>query len=102
RLDKRIQNFMLSQMKADEEKMWTTLKKATAEADNCNTGRQPCTMGKLANITILPVKPAEAEPHKRPVATAGRPRWGKRCGAECTREWNDTVGKALKLTAPIP
>ena len=102
RLDKRIQNFMLAQMKAYEEKMWTTLKKATAEADNCNTGRQPCTMGKLANITIVPVKPAEAEQHKRLVETAVLAGWAKRCGAECTREWNDTVGKALKLTAPIP
>src|SRR5439155_1220877 len=60
RLDKRMQNFLLEQVKAYENKMWGTLKKATAEADNCNTGKQPCTMGKLAHITIVPVKPAEA------------------------------------------
>jgi len=101
RLDKRIQTFMLAQMKTYEDKMWTTLKKATSEADNCNTGKQPCTMGKMANITIIPVKPAEAEQHKKLVETGVLAGWAKRCGAECTREWNDTVGKALNLRAPV-
>ena len=26
--------------------------------------------------------------------------WAKRCGAECAREWNETVGKVLGLKAP--
>ena len=26
--------------------------------------------------------------------------WAKRCGAACAKEWNETVGKALGLTAP--
>ena len=102
RLDKRVQNFMLAQMKTYEDKMWTTLKKATSEADSCNTGKQPCTMGKIAHITIVPVKPAEAAEHKRLVETAVLAGWAKRCGAACAREWNDTVGKALSLRAPIP
>ena len=50
RLDPKTQAFMLEQTKAYEDKMWETIKKATGEADNCNTGKQPCTMGKLANI----------------------------------------------------
>ena len=102
RLDKRVQNFLLEQVQAYENKMWTTLKKATAEADNCNTGRQPCTMGKLAHITIVPVKPAEAETHKKLVEGAVLAGWAKRCGAECAAEWNDTVGKTLGLKAPTP
>jgi TRAP-type transport system periplasmic protein len=100
RLDKRVQAFMLAQMKAYENKMWETLKKAASEADNCNTGKQPCTMGKLAKITIVPVKPAEAEQHKKLVEGAVLAGWAKRCGAECAKEWNETVGKVLGLTAP--
>jgi len=100
RLDKRVQSFMLEQVKAYENKMWGTLKKATAEADNCNTGKQPCTMGKLANITIVPVKPAEAETHKKLVEGAVLAGWAKRCGAECAAEWNNTVGRTLGLRAP--
>jgi TRAP-type C4-dicarboxylate transport system substrate-binding protein len=100
RLDKRVQSFMLEQMKAYENKMWQTLKKATAEADTCNTGKQPCTMGKLAKMTIVPVKPEEAEQHKKLVEGAVLAGWAKRCGRECAAEWNNTVGKALGLKAP--
>jgi TRAP-type transport system periplasmic protein len=100
RLDKRVQDFMLREIKAYEDKMWGTLKKAAAEADNCNTGKQPCTMGKLANITIVPVKPAEAETHKKLVEGAVLAGWAKRCGKECAEEWNSTVGKTLGLRAP--
>jgi hypothetical protein len=100
RLDKRVQEFMLQQVKAYENKMWDTLKKATAEADNCNTGKQPCTMGKPAKMTIVAVKPAEAEMHKKLVEGAVLAGWAKRCGRECAEEWNNTVGKALGLKAP--
>ena len=57
-------------------------------------------MGKLAKITIVPVKPAEAQQHKKLVEGAVLAGWAKRCGRECAAEWNNTVGKALGLTAP--
>jgi TRAP-type C4-dicarboxylate transport system substrate-binding protein len=100
RLDPKVQAFMLEQIKTYENKMWDTLKKATAEADNCNTGKQPCTLGKLANIELVGVKPAEVEAHKKLVEGAVLAAWAKRCGAECAKEWNETVGKVLGLNAP--
>jgi TRAP-type transport system periplasmic protein len=102
RLDPKTQAFLLDQFKAYEDKMWATVKTTTAEADNCNTGQQPCTMGKLAKTTIVAVKPEEMETHKKLVEGAVLAAWAKRCGAECAKEWNETVGKALGLTAPTP
>jgi TRAP-type transport system periplasmic protein len=102
RLDPKVQAFLIDQTKAYEEKMWATVKTATAEADNCNSGVQPCTMGKLAKTTIVPVKPEEAETHKKLVEGAVLAGWAKRCGAECAKEWNDTVGKVLGLKAQTP
>ena len=102
RLDKRVQDFLLEQVKAYENRMWDTLKKATAEADNCNTGKQPCTMGKLARMTIVPVKPAEADQHKKLVEGAVLAGWAKRCGTQCAVEWNTSVGQTLNLRAPAP
>ena len=102
RLDPKVQAFLLEQFKAYEDKMWQTIKTTTGEAENCNTGKQPCTMGKLAKMTIVPVKPEEAETHKKLVEGAVLAGWAKRCGADCTREWNDTVGKTLSLKAPTP
>ena len=102
RLDPKVQAFMLEQVKAYEDKMWATIKTTTGEAENCNTGKQPCSMGKLAKSTIVAVKPEEAETHRKLVEGAVLAGWAKRCGAECAKEWNDTVGKALGLKAPTP
>jgi TRAP-type C4-dicarboxylate transport system substrate-binding protein len=99
RLDPKVQAFITEQTKAYEDKMWQTIRTTTAEADNCNTGVQPCTMGKLAKTTIVPVKPEEMDAHKKLVEGAVLAGWSKRCGAECTKEWNDTVGNALGLKA---
>jgi TRAP-type C4-dicarboxylate transport system substrate-binding protein len=102
RLDPKVQAFMLEQVKAYEDKMWATIKTTTGEAENCNTGKQPCTMGKLAKSTIVAVKPEEAETHKKLVEGAVLAGWAKRCGSECAKEWNETVGKTLGLKAPTP
>jgi TRAP-type C4-dicarboxylate transport system substrate-binding protein len=101
RLDPRVQAFFLDQVKDYEDRMWNTIREATAQADNCNTGRQPCTMGRPANMTIVPVKPEEEALRRRLVEGTVLANWARRCGAECAREWNDTVGKAIGLTAPV-
>lgn len=101
RLDGRTQDFLLQEFKVFENQMWQLNKTATAEAENCNTNRQPCTLGKPANMTIVPVKPEEAEMHKKLVEGAVLAGWAKRCGSECAAEWNDTVGKLLGLKAPV-
>jgi len=100
RLDPKVQAFLEEQVKAYEDKMWATLKKSIVEADNCNTNKQPCTLGKLANVKLVQVSPAEAEQHKKLVEGAVLAGWSKRCGSECAKEWNDTVGKNLGLKAP--
>ena len=102
RLDAKTQAFLTEQFKAYEDKMWTTIKTTTGEADNCNTSKLPCTMGKLAKTTIVAVKPEEAETHKKLLEGAVLAGWATRCGAECAREWNETVGKTLGLKAPTP
>jgi TRAP-type C4-dicarboxylate transport system substrate-binding protein len=102
RLDPRLRDFLWKEFKALEDKMWRTQKMAMTEADNCNTNKQPCTLGKPANMTIVPVKPEEAEIHKKLVESAVLAGWAKRCGAECAKEWNETVGKVLGLKAPLP
>jgi TRAP-type C4-dicarboxylate transport system substrate-binding protein len=101
RLEPRTQSFLLEQFKVFEDQMWKLNRVATAEAENCNTGKQPCTLGKPAHMTIVPVKPEEAEMHKKLVEGAVLAGWAKRCGPECAAEWNNTVGKALGLKAPV-
>ncbi len=99
-LDPKVQAFLLDQVKTYEDKMWETIRQAVAQAENCNTGKQPCTMGRPANMTIVPVTPAEEAVRRSLVEGAVLTNWARRCGAECAKEWNETVGKVVGLKAP--
>ena len=87
RLDPKVQAFMLEQIKAYEDKMWATIKTTTAEADNCNTGKQPCTMGKLAKIDH---RGGEAG-GGRDAQEAGRGRGARRLGEALRRRMRQGV-----------
>src|SRR4051812_40945587 len=102
RIDAKTQAFLLEQFKAYEDKMWKTIQTTTAEADNCNTGKQPCTLGKLAKTTIVAVKPEEAETHKKLVETAVLAGWAKRCGLGSAQEGEQTRRQGVRLEGPTP
>jgi TRAP-type C4-dicarboxylate transport system substrate-binding protein len=95
-----IKTFFEAQFKIFEDKMWDTISAATAQAENCNFGRQPCTMGKMANMTLSPISASDKDRYKAMVEGSVLRNWAKRCGAECAKSWNETVGKALGLQAP--
>ena len=87
RLDPKVQAFLLEQVKAYEDKMWATIKTTTGEADNCNTGKQPCTLGKLANIQLVAVKPSRGGSAQE----AGRGRGARRLGQALRRRMRQGV-----------
>ena len=100
RIDPRVQQFMLDQFAKFEDKFWETMRFAMVDADNCNFGKEPCKMAKLAKMILVPVKPEEMELHKKLIETAVLRGWAKRAGAKAAQEWNETVGKVLGMTAP--
>ncbi|MET3661172.1 TRAP transporter substrate-binding protein [Aquamicrobium ahrensii] len=102
RLDPDVQQFMQDQFRAFEHKMWETVKLTTEEAVNCNTGKEPCTMGKLAQISIVTPGEQDEAARMKLLQDAIIPGWAQRCGAECAQEWNESVGKALGASAPAP
>ena len=60
RLDPKLQAFLLERDQGlRRTRCGTRSRRATAEADNCNTSKQPCTLGKMANIQLVTVKPAK-------------------------------------------
>lgn len=95
------QAFLEQQYKVYEEKFWELSQVMFAEGLNCNFNRQPCTMGKLADLTEVPVRPEEGVLHKQIMESSVLKGFAERCGAECTTEWNATVGAALDLSAPV-
>ena len=52
-------------------------------------------------MTIVPVSEADRKLHRELMESVVLVNFGKRCGKECAREWNDTVGKVVNLQIPL-
>ena len=66
----------------------------------CTTGQGgTCTEGKPGKL--VEVKPTDADVKLLDKAAQDEvlKRWAKRCSADCVKQWNDSVGKILKMTA---
>ena len=100
RITPEVQGFLLDQFKQYEDKYWDFMDQATKDAENCNIGKQPCTMGNVLELQLVTVKPEEQVEHKRIMETGVLSGWVERAGPDAAKEWNDTVGKVLGLTAP--
>ncbi len=96
-----VQAFFTEQFAIFEDKMWDTAAKATADAENCNFGKEPCEMGKMAEMTPVEVSDADKETHKGLMQDVVLVEWAKRCGKDCAAEWNETVGLVVGLEIPL-
>ena len=65
----------------------------------CNTGPAACSEGPSGKMILVPPAAADIELRRQALLTQVLPRWAARCGAECVKNWNDTVGKVVNLTA---
>jgi TRAP-type transport system periplasmic protein len=95
------QEFFLEAFDKFEDKMWQTAGQATDEAENCNTGQDPCTLGSKVDMTIVPVSEEDKELHRKLMQEIVLLAWARRCGEDCAAEWNETVGKVVDLQIPL-
>lgn len=101
RFSPEVREFFLEAFAKLEDNMWATVEQSTNEADNCNTGKDPCTMGKKANMTIVSVSDADKELHKKLMQDVVLVNWGKRCGKACAEDWNGTIGSVVGMQIPL-
>jgi TRAP-type C4-dicarboxylate transport system substrate-binding protein len=99
KLDPKVQTFLESEFKKFEEKFWQIMKETDADAANCNVGKQPCKNGKIAHMIMVPVSDSDQAHFKKLIQETVLKGWLKRAGVDAAREWNETVGKALGMTA---
>lgn len=101
RLGPDAQGALIDGFKLLEDDLWATVAVSASQADNCNTGKDPCDYGKKAKMTIAPVKDADKGLHKELMENVVLVEWGKRCGKDCVVEWNNTIGKVVGMAIPI-
>jgi TRAP-type C4-dicarboxylate transport system substrate-binding protein len=98
-----LQKFFLEQFAKLEDQMWKTGAAAVTDAEGCNFGTAKCDRGKPAKppLVNVPVSDSDKSLHKKLMQDVVLVEWGKRCGKECAKEWNDTVGKVVGLSIPL-
>lgn len=99
RMDAKTQAFFTKQFAEMEDRFWATMKEAADDAENCNVGRQPCKLGKLAHMTVVRMSDADQQKFKKLMQETVLKSWAKRAGPEAAKEWTATVGKALGMEA---
>jgi TRAP-type C4-dicarboxylate transport system substrate-binding protein len=83
-----------------EDEMWT----ATAEADEIGmacTADGPCPLGEPGGMTPVEMSAEDEAKLKDVVETVVLKRFAERCGEDCVKQWNETVGKVAGHQAPL-
>ncbi|MEZ5853384.1 MAG: TRAP transporter substrate-binding protein [Hyphomicrobiaceae bacterium] len=99
-LDKPTQEFLTKQFAEFEVKAWKGVQENDAQGFICNTGQGgKCRFGEPGKMTLVVPTPEDRKAMNKVAEDYVLGAWAKRCGAECVKEWNDTVGKVVGLTA---
>jgi hypothetical protein len=80
------------------------VKEASDQGIWCSTGDTRCTYGEKEGVSkghmkLVPVSEADKKELARIMENAVLPRFATACGPECTKSWNDSIGKELSLVA---
>lgn len=100
KLDPKVQQFLLKEIKTLEDRVVELAGRETETGIACNT-TGPCASGKPAGMTLVKPTAADKATLKSVLEKAVLPDFAKRCGADCTTTWNDTIGKVVGIKAAV-
>src|SRR5262245_3977068 len=101
KLDDKTRAFIEGQVKAQTDTWWKTIIDEDTMGLNCSTGTGECTLGKAGKMVKVEPTAADHKILQAAMQEVVLKRWAKRCGADtgCVKNWNDTIGKVVGLTA---
>jgi TRAP-type C4-dicarboxylate transport system substrate-binding protein len=101
KLDEKTRAFMDGAIKGQTDKWWKTIIDEDTMGLNCTTGSGTCAVGKPGKLVKVEPTAADHATLEAAMKNVVLKRWAKRCGndAACVSNWNDTIGKAVGLTA---
>ena len=101
RLDPKVRTLLETELVKLENELWDNGAYRTQQGIECNTGTDACKKGTKAGMKLVPLTDADMAVRKKMIEETILARWAKRCGAACTKRWNETVGKVVGMTAPV-
>jgi TRAP-type C4-dicarboxylate transport system substrate-binding protein len=98
RMDPQTRQFFEANFRKLEDAYWDNTAKEAQDGINCNTGQGECMFGTKGHMKLVPVTDADKATLMRVARDVVVKKWAERCGADCARDWNNSVGKAIGLS----
>lgn len=98
KLDPKVRALVEKEVVAWENESWEAARGETVAGIACNTGGD-CTAGNKASMKLVKVSDSDRKRLDDIMRTVIVPKWAERCGADCTADWNQSVGKLVGITA---
>jgi TRAP-type C4-dicarboxylate transport system substrate-binding protein len=95
-----VQVMLRRELPRMEQAVWADAERETNDGLACITGRGACAPGATpSKLTEVRATAADEKRRRELFASVVLPRWVQRCGADCARLWNDTLGPATGVQA---
>jgi TRAP-type C4-dicarboxylate transport system substrate-binding protein len=98
-LDPKVRAFLEKEIAGLEDRIWKAAAEESEQGFICNAGKDGCTMGTKAKMTVVPVSDADRKLLSEKLTEVVLPKWAARCPGDCVPAWNDSIGKVVGLTA---
>ncbi|MEO1193283.1 MAG: TRAP transporter substrate-binding protein [Pseudomonadota bacterium] len=97
-LNEETQTFMLKEMQEFEDNAWKIVMAENDAGIACGTSG-PCELGDPGGMKLVKPDADDLAKREQVLKEVVLPRWAERCGEDCTKNWNETVGPVVGLTA---
>jgi TRAP-type C4-dicarboxylate transport system substrate-binding protein len=98
-LDPKVRDLLQKEIAGLEDRVWKATAEETQQGFDCNTGKDSCTMGTKAKMTLVPVSDVDKTLLTKVLSETVVPKWAARCPGDCVPAWNDSVGKTVNIQA---
>ncbi len=96
RLDPAVRDFIKSEMKTLEERLWEAAARETEMGYKCNGGAADCSGGNPGKMTIVQPSAEDRALLRKLEEEQMLPKWSARCKG-CSKDFNATVGRVVGL-----
>ncbi len=103
KLNSEQQDYLTQKFKELEDDFWKYGKEVDEDGIRCNTGDDLCKYGKKGKMILVKPTQKDMELMKQAAQEVILSSWAKECNkadANCSKEWNETVGKVAGIELP--
>jgi TRAP-type C4-dicarboxylate transport system substrate-binding protein len=94
-----VRTILRSGIQNLEQVIWNAAGEETALGIACDIGSASCVHENVFHMKLVPLTPADEALRKRLLKQTVLPSWIARCGNECVKAWNTTLGPTVGIEA---